>query len=287
MDPYNIKVLTPNNNRSKYFGVDYFANFYDGSNPSFRYFASAIDELKIYKHEEVSFNSLKYKLFLQEIQNLEPRKIIGIFQNPDVYQDLDSIAFVLDDLKKYDLGLFLETSSDKILNNLEELKNFSKTQPLIIAYPLYSYQRINLSFFNNLECFEDSLKTLHKLSDTIDNVGLIIKPLIPRINDSSENLEKIITKADNLNLRFIYPSFSLHFDSFKLKNFYDIIDVERPELRNYYIDNFGLKYNWESHNFTDLKKIFIFNTKKTKLKYAMRDIISLYRDDEFTQLKLF
>ncbi len=287
MESYNIKVLTPNNNRNKYFGVDYFANFYDGSNPSFRYFSSAVDELKIYKNEAVHFNKLKYQLFLQEIQDLEPRKIIGIFQNPDIYHDLDCIAFILDDLKKHDLGLFLETTSDKILTNLEELLAFSKTQPLIIAYPIYSYHKINLSFFDALHCFEESQKTLHKLSDSLKNVGLIIKPLIPRINDDSEGLEKLIAKANTFNLSFIYPSFSLYFDSFKLKNFYDIIDVERPELRNYYIDNFGLKYNWESQNFTDLKKIFIFNTKKTKLKYAMRDIIALYRDDEFTQLKLF
>lgn len=287
MDPLNIKVLTPNKNRNKFFGVDYFANFYDGSNPSFRYFASSIDELMIFKNELVKFNELKYRLFLNEIANLESPKIIGVFQNPDIYQDLDSINFILEDLKRNKLGLFLETTSEKVLNDLDNLEEFSKTQPLLIGIPIYSYQKIDISFFNNLACLENIQKILHKLIDKSIKVGLIIKPIIPKINDEVKNLEKIISKADNLNLNFIYPSFSLYFDSFKLKNFYDIIDVERPELKNYYFDNFGLRYNWESPNFSELKKVFVFNTKKSKINYAMKDIISLYRDDDFTQLKLF
>lgn len=283
----HLKVLTPNKNKSKFFGVDYFLNLYDGSLETFRYFASSIDELMIFRDEMVSFNQVKYQMFQHGIYNLEPGKIIGIFQNPDIYDSLESIGFILEDLKKYNLGLFLETNSEKLLNDLDFLKNFAETNSLLIGIPIYAYSPIELSFFNQKATMDAQIKTIHKLKEAGLNVGIIFKPLIPRVNDDSDNLKKIIDKAENLSIDFIYPSFTLYFDSYKIKNFYDIIEKERPNLKNYYFDNFGWKYSWESQNLGELKKILVFDSKKSKIKYAMKDIIDLYRDDSYTQLKLF
>ncbi|MDT8337094.1 MAG: hypothetical protein RQ856_04615 [Candidatus Izemoplasmatales bacterium] len=287
MNNPNLKVLTLNKNRIKFFGVDYFANFYNGSHETFKYFASSIDELMIYHDEMVSFNQYKYELFKMEIRNIEEKSIVGFFQNPDIYQDLDSIEFILEDLKKCELGLFLETNSDKILNDLKALKEFQKSNPLLIAIPINSYQSIDVSFFDKQANLAAMNKTIHKLTDNNLNVGLVFKPLIPRLNDEVEELEKIIDKANSLNVNFIYPSFTLYFDSYKLKNFYDIIEKERSELKNFYFDKYGQKFRWESQNLKELKKVLVFNSKKNKIKYAMKDIINLYRDDTYTQLKLF
>ena len=286
MDSY-IKVLTINKNTSKFFGVDYFASLYDGSYPTFKYFATSIDELMIFKDEMVNFNEAKFQVFKTKISEIKEKSIIGFFQNPDIYHSLDSISVILDELKRYNLGLFIETNSEKILNDLDALKEFSKTQALLIAVPINSYQGIDISFLEKQATLEYMSKTIHKLVDANLNIGLIFKPLIPRINDELEELEKIIDKSNNLGVNFIYPSFTLYFDSYKIKNFYDIIEKERPELKNFFFDKFGLKYSWESQNLSELKKILVFNSKKSKIKYAMKDIIDLYRDDAYTQLKLF
>lgn len=283
----SFKVVTINKNRTKFFGVDYFANVYDGSKESFKYFASSIDSLMNYQNEVVKFNEKKYQLFRNALFDIEPGKIIGFFQNPDIYQDLESLDFILKDLKFRTLGLFIETNSEKILNDLDALKEFSKKLPLIIAIPVHSYSHIDMTFFDKSSNMEAMTKLIHKLKDAGLNVGVIFKPLIPKINDGLEELEKIIEKCDSLNVDFIYPSFTLYFDSFKLKNFYDIIETEKPELRNFMFDKFGQKNSWESENLGDLKKILVFNSKKSKIKYAMKDIIDIYRNDSFTQLKLF
>ncbi|PKK95566.1 MAG: hypothetical protein CVV60_00745 [Tenericutes bacterium HGW-Tenericutes-5] len=283
----SFKVVIINKNRTKFFGVDYFANVYDGSKESFKYFASSIDPLMNYQNEIVKFNEMKYQLFRNALFDIEPGKIIGFFQNPDIYQDLETIDFILKDLQFRTLGLFIETNSEKILNDLDALKEFSKKLPLIIAIPVHSYSNIDMSFFDKTCNMEAMTKLIHKLKDAGLNVGVIFKPLIPKINDETMELEKIIEKCDSLNVDFIYPSFTVYFDSFKLKNFYDIIETEKPELRNFMFDKFGQKNSWESDNLAELKKILVFNSKKSKIKYAMKDIIDIYRDDAFTQLKLF
>ncbi|MGD9964165.1 MAG: hypothetical protein AB7S96_02290 [Candidatus Izemoplasmatales bacterium] len=282
-----IKSLTPNKNKSKFFGVDYFANVYDGSKQTFKYFGSSIDELMIFRDEMVSFNKAKFANFEVEASALEENSIIGFFQNPDIYSDLESISPILEVLDRYNLGLFIETNSENILNDLDILKEFSLKHPLLIAITINSYQYINISFFDKMDNLESMNKIIRKLADKDLNVGLIFKPMIPRINDEVGELKKIIEKSDSLGVKFIYPSFTLYFDSFKIKNFYDIIEKERPDLRNFYFDKFGFKYSWESQNLNELKKVLVFDSKKNKIKYAMKDIIDLYKNDSYTQLKLF
>ncbi|MGE4378598.1 MAG: hypothetical protein AB7E16_01640 [Candidatus Izemoplasmatales bacterium] len=282
-----IKSLTPNKNKSKFFGVDYFANVYDGSKQTFKYFGSSIDELMIFRDEMVSFNKAKFANFEVEASALEENSIIGFFQNPDIYSDLKSISPILEVLDRYNLGLFIETNSENILNDLDILKEFSLKHPLLIAITINSYQYINISFFDKMDNLESMNKIIRKLADKDLNVGIIFKPMIPRINDEVVELKKIIEKSDSLGVKFIYPSFTLYFDSFKIKNFYDIIEKERPDLRNFYFDKFGFKYSWESQNLNELKKVLVFDSKKNKIKYAMKDIIDLYKNDSYTQLKLF
>lgn len=282
-----IKSLTPNKNKSKFFGVDYFANVYDGSKQTFKYFGSSIDELMIFRDEMVSFNKAKFANFEVEASALEENSIIGFFQNPDIYSDLESISPILEVLDRYNLGLFIETNSENILNDLDILKEFSLKHPLLIAITINSYQYINISFFDKMDNLESMNKIIRKLADKDLNVGIIFKPMIPRINDEVVELKKIIEKSDSLGVKFIYPSFTLYFDSFKIKNFYDIIEKERPDLRNFYFDKFGFKYSWESQNLNELKKVLVFDSKKNKIKYAMKDIIDLYKNDSYIQLKLF
>jgi len=287
MDQFNFKVLTVNRNKNKFFGVDYFANFCDGSHQTFKYFSSSVDELAVFKDEMVGLNQFKYEIFKTEIANLEPGRIIGIFQNPDLYSTSDSIGFIIEELKKFRLGLFLETNSDKIIDDIDRLVEFSKELPLLIAIPISTFSSPILNIFGENTSLEKAAKMIQKLADANINAGIVYKPLIPKINDNLEDLAKIIDKAQSLNIKFIYPSFTLYFDSFKLKNFYDIIEKEKPELKNYYFDKYGLKYSWESDNLGELKKILVFNSKKRDLKYAMKDIINLYRNDAYIQLKLF
>ncbi|MGE4572652.1 MAG: hypothetical protein AB7E09_07940, partial [Candidatus Izemoplasmatales bacterium] len=87
---------------------------------------------------------------------------------------------------------------------------------------------------------------------------------------------------------FIYPTFTLNYDSKKLNEFYDLIDKEKPEFKSKYFDKYGYKKSWISDRAEELKKIFIFNIKKTKIAYSMNQIIDLYKTTkQQEQISLF
>lgn len=283
---YMNHILAPNKNKNRFFGVDYFMNILTGSNPSYQYFATSLDANPVFQEGPVLFHRERLERLDEELSNKETGSIIGILNNPDIYDGVDSLVCVLAILEKYQMGLYLETTSLHVLNDLELLVEFSKKLPLLIAIPVATVDMNSLLFGDHLK-IDHAAKIIQKVSNASLNVGLLIKPVIPFVNDQLEEFTTIIDKAIHAGSRFIYPSFSLRFDSRKIKDFYDVIDREFPELVVKYHDLFGQKTIWESENSSDLKKNYVILCRKNKVLYAMKDIVNSYKPDLNIQLKLF
>lgn len=286
MEQLNFHILTPNKNKKRFFGVDYFMNILTGHNPKFKYYATSIDSNSVYEEGPIEFLQGQYESLDMELSTKESGSIIGIANNPDIYEGLDSISTVLNILEKYEMGLYLETNSLKIIDDLERLVEFSKKYPLLIAVSAAVVDLDSELFGEELK-IDHATKILSKCNHYNLNAGLLIKPVIPYINDQLDQFVILLEKAVHANASFIYPSFSLRFDSKKMKDFYDVIDMEFPEFMVKYYDEFGQKTVWESEQASELKKNYVIICRKNKVLYAMKDIINLYKPDLNIQLKLF
>jgi len=286
MDNINLHILSPNKYQKRYFGVDYFMGILKGSNPLFKYYSTPIDQNPVFNDGPISFLDEMYEFLEYEISKKEPGSIIGIESNPDVYDGVESINRILEILKKYSMGLYIETSSIKILKDLDALKAFAEELPLLLAIPVANISVKSRLLGESLN-LDSTLKIIPKLANFGLNVGVIVKPIIPMINDDLESFTKIINQTIAAGVKFVYPSFSLKFDSKKLKAFYDIIDMEFPMNMVKYQEMFGHKTTWESKTVPNLKKNYVILCKKHKVLYSMKDIINSYKPDLNIQLKLF
>ncbi|XMB72406.1 hypothetical protein RJI07_00520 [Mycoplasmatota bacterium WC30] len=286
MNNLSLHILSPNKNTKRFFGVDYFMNILSGHNNTFKYYSTSLDANPVYKPGPITILEEKYQFLENELASKEKGSIIGLLANPDIYQGVDSLKVIIDILTKYEMGLYLETTSEKIIEDFELLEKFSENHSLLIAVPCAT-NSINSKLFGSELHIDKTVKILQKAKNYKLNVGLIVKPIIPFINDNTTNFKALIEKAISAGVNFIYPSFSLKFDSKKLKEFYDVIDIEFPELMNKYHDLYGHKTTWESQNISELKKNFVIICRKNKVLYAMKDIINLYKPDLNIQLKLF
>lgn len=286
MDSLYLHLLTPNKYQNRYFGVDYFLHLLSGSNPTYKYYSTPLDQNPVYLDGPVSFLEEYYDFLETEIKHKEEGSIIGIQQNPDVYDGLDSIKRLLDILAKWKMGLFLETTSPKLLNDIEALKVFSMNVPLMIAIPI-SAVKPESDLFGHQPTLDDALKLIQKLKAANISCGVLIKPIIPFVNDGLSTFRTLIQRSIEEGVDFIYPTFSIKFDSKKIKAFYDIIDTEFPALMVKLHEHYGMKHVWESPNMSLLKKHFVIECRKHKVLYAMKDIIHLYKPDLNLQMKLF
>ncbi len=286
MDHLNLHILTPNKHKKRFFGVDYFMNIATGYNPAFRYVSTPLDPNTVYKEGPVKIHPEMYRFLEAEISTKEKGSIIGIFQNPDIYMASNSLLRIIEILEKYEMGLFLETSSVKIFNDIEKLVEFSKKNPLLIGITTSNIEP-RLNILSESDSLNNTSKILNKLRQNNLNCGMILKPIIPQVNDDIDSFNLILDACIQFDATFIYPTFTINFDSKKIKEFYNIIDLEVPNFMNYYYDKFGYKNSWETENASELKKNFVIKCKKHKVLYAMRDIINLYKPDLNIQMKLF
>ena len=125
MEKFDLHILTPNKSKKRYFGVDYFMNITTGYNPAFKYLSTPLDPNSVYKNGPISLLPEMYDFLEVELSNKEKGSIIGIFANPDIYDATSTIEPIINLLEKYEMGLFIETSSQKIVDDLSCLKSFS------------------------------------------------------------------------------------------------------------------------------------------------------------------
>ncbi len=286
MENIYLHILTPNKHLKRFFGVDFFMNILTGSNPLFKYYSTTLDANPVYKTGPITFLDEMYDFLETELSNKPKGSIIGIQSNPDIYSGLKSLDRIIELLDKYEMGLYLETNSTKVIKDIPLLKAFSEKRPLLVSVACATTE-IKSKLLGDRYLADNGMKIVQKLTNSNILTGTLIKPIIPAVNDGLEDFTKILDMAINAGVDFIYPSLSLKFDSQKIKAFYDIIDIEFPENMVKYHEQFGYKTTWESKNLPELKKNFVIVCKKNKVLYAMKDIINLYKPNLNIQLKLF
>lgn len=273
----NASSLIRNRHKDKYFGIDYYANICHGSNPIYNYLATPLDFYPLANEKSPSRCLDRETDLIKHLSLFDSPKIIGFFDNPDVYQCRESLAEIIREIGHANHGLFIQTYSLNILNDIDTLVEFNQSNPLLVGLPISGLEDGELSIFNS----QNHFKTVEKIAKALDkasiNYGFIIKPVIPFINDDVKDFSILLTKLIELNPAFIYPTFSVTFDSKKLNNFYQLIDRERSELKSKFFDIYGYKKSWMSPLSSQLKRTFIFTIKKTKIAYSMNQIIDLYK----------
>jgi len=286
-------ILTPCKNPLKYFGIDFFASLFHGSHPGREYYASLADIDQTYHHDEaVTVKTDVAFLFRQELQYKAEGSLIGFYQNPDPYSKqlmpTDFMREILVAIIDKHMGVFIETSSDQILNDIDLLKKIGETAPVAVMVPIgFSIDLIQ----KKIERFEPDmahkLKLIHKLAQEQIPVGVIMKPVIPFINDTESNVVDILNKVKEAGARFVYPTFGIVLMDKQRNKFYQLIDNEFPGLKNIYMDTFGNRKSLASPNSGKLKKAFVIEAKKLKLIFGMKDIVKSIKPAGETQLKLF
>lgn len=284
----NTSSFIRNRQKDKFFGIDYYANLCHGSNPIYNYLSTPLDFYPLANHKAPSRSLDREQEFIKRLHTFDGKKIFGFFENPDIYQCHESIKPLIDQLKETEHGMFIETNALNLLNDIEALDDFSKDHPLLIGIPVSVKHLNQLSIFSH----QDQGKTIDRLVRALHKssikYGFIIKPIIPYLNDDIKGFNELLARLIDFKPDFIYPTFSLNFDSRKLNNFYDLISLEKPELKTKLFDLFGHKKSWISPNASQLKRHFIFNIKKTKIAYAMHQIIDLYKQGKHnSQISLF
>ncbi len=288
----STRILVPAKEPARWFGIAYDADPYRGCSFGCIY----CDSRNAIPAGE-SFDSIAYRedadvLLAGELAPKPYGTVIGIGSLYEPYNSLEpSVKLTrrfLEATAAAGMGIVIMTKSDLVLADVDVLKRIRENAAAVV---IMTVTTTNEDVVKKLEpgapTTAERFKAIAKLSAEGILTGVLMQPIVPFINDTEENVTAIVRKAKDAGAQFVYPSFGMNLSGRQRDHFFDMIDREFPRLKNVYMDHFGFRNSCQSKFAPALKKAFVFECKKLKIKYGMNDIVKAIKPSSSVQMKLF
>jgi DNA repair photolyase len=113
-------------------------------------------------------------------------------------------------------------------------------------------------------------------------------PILPFINDTEENITKIVRSAGEAGAKFVYPAFGMTLRSGNREYYYEKLDKFFPDVKEKYIKQYGTRYQCTSQKAKSLWRVFKEECQSCDLLSDMRGIIHTYKSGyESRQMDMF
>ncbi len=120
-------------------------------------------------------------------------------------------------------------------------------------------------------------EAINKLRESGIYTGVLMMPILPFINDTKDNIDKIINQAHKSGANFIYPMFGVTLRSNQRFYYYKKLRENFPNLVSKYQNLYGDKYICNSPNYKSLQQYFEQKCSELEITYKMEEIISEYK----------
>jgi len=273
-----------------WFGTTYNMNIYRGCNQGCIYCDSRSSCYQVKNFDTIRVKENAPLIIERELSSKRKKGIIGLGSMSDPYNIFEkNLLFTRDSLKainKHNFGVFIITKSDLVLRDIQIFKEINNHSVCNIAITITTAKdNLQARIERNTPTTSKRFDVVKELSKNGIYVGVMMMPILPFINDTVENIERIVELANQANAKYIYPSFGVTLRDNQRDYFFDRIG---EELKNQYINTFGNAYMCVSPNHGVLKNHFEKLCDKYGILYKMSDIIKASKDYvKSTQMSLF
>lgn len=297
MEYIKAKTLVSNYvENNSWFDLNYNMNIYKGCCHGCIYCDSRSECYHIEDFDRVRAKENSLEIIEKDLRSKRRKGVIGTGAMSDPYnpfeKQLQLTRGALELINKYNFGISIATKSPLITRDIDILKKISIHSPVLIKITVTTVddelcKKIEPHVLPSSERF----KAIKALSDNGIFTGILLMPILPFINDSSENIRGIVKGAYDSGAKFIFAyGMGLTLRGNQRSYYYDKIRKLFPEenLMGRYIRCYGDKYECSSPKSTELWKLFKHECEKYGILYKMEDIIKAYRSNyEEEQMSLF
>ena len=242
---------------------------------------------KVYgmKHEfediEVKENALQ--LLKRELMK-RPKSMIGTGAMTDPYIPLENrLKFVrksLELIDRYGFGFTCITKSDLLLRDLDLLKKINSNTKAVVQMTLTTADDELCSILEPNVCNTSRrIEVLNILKDEGIPTVVWLCPILPYINDTSENINSILDSCIDADVKgIICYGMGLTLREGNREYFYEKLDHHFPGLKDRYVKEFGNSYSIPSPNSEELMNLFFKRTSRNNILNNPREIFEYLND---------
>lgn len=288
-------IVSEYRSNNEWFGAHYNMNIYKGCNHGCIYCDSRSDCYNIDHFDTVRVKADALRTIERDLKSRRKKGVVGSGSMSDPYtayeQDLALTRGALALIHRYGYGVALFTKSDLIVRDLDLLKAIAQHSPVLAAITITTAEdALSEKLEANVCVSSRRFKAVQALSDQGVFAGILMMPILPFIEDTPDNIRKIVHLASQHHARFIYavPQFGVTLRSNQRDWYFDKLDLLYPGLKEKYISVYGEAYECASPNAKQLWSIFTEECEKARILYRMSDIIRTYQKGYgHAQLSLF
>ena len=218
-------------------------------------------------HMEHAFEDVEIKEnAIDLLENTLKRKRLKCMLNTgsmtDPYLPLEdefgSVRKALSLAYKYGFGFTLITKSNRVLKDLDLLKAINDKTKCIVQMTLTTYDEdLCKKIEPNVSTTKERVEALKKLNEAGIPTVVWLCPILPFINDTEENIKGILNYCIEAKVYgVICFGMGLTLREGNREYFYNQLDQSFPNIKDKYIQTYGMQYQINSPNHTTLMKLF-------------------------------
>lgn len=271
----------------QYFGLSYNMNLYRGCQHACIYCDSRSSCYQLGNLSNIRYKKNAIELLTNELKGKKLRGTIGFGAMNDPYMPIEKeyqlTRKALTTIDRFRFPVHILTKNDMVLRDTDILTSIGE---------VYSAVSFTITTANNDLCkliepgatdTSTRFRAISKLRNQGIYTGFFVMPILPFINDTTENIEQLVKMAVDSGAQYMVPYFGLTLREGSREYYYNKLDAHFPGLKKEYIKKFGTSYECLS---PDVKKLYdrFYNLAN---KYEIPTKIAFYKPLSNEQLKLF
>lgn len=284
MDTIPAKTIIQKCKNTSWFGTEYNMNIYKGCCHGCIYCDSRSECYRVDNFDTVRSKENALIIIRDELRRKVKSGIIGTGSMSDPYNPFEKeyqlTRHALELADAFEFGAVVLSKSALIARDIDIFQSIAEHSPMMAMMTVTTADdELCKKIEPNVSVPSERFETLAKMSQAGIFTTVAMMPLLPFINDSVENVLKIVRTAKECGARAVYPSFAVTLRTNQRDYFLEKLDEKFPEsgLKEQYIQRFGTSYICRSPESRKLAASFCSECDKLGLAYKMTDIIRLYQ----------
>ncbi|MFR1448705.1 MAG: radical SAM protein [Beduini sp.] len=218
-------------------------------------------------HMEHAFEDVEIKenaivLLENTLKRKRVKCMLGTGSMTDPYipleDEFESVKKALSLAYKYGFGFTLITKSNRVLKDLDLLKAINDKTKCVVQMTLTTYDEdLCKKIEPNVSTTKERVEVLKKLHEAGIPTVVWLCPILPFINDTEENIKGILNYCIEAKVYgVICFGMGVTLRKGNREYFYSQLDRLFPNLKNKYIQSYGMRYQVNSPHNGKLMKLF-------------------------------
>lgn len=288
-------IITRSKKPEYWFGTEYNMNIYKGCCHGCIYCDSRSDCYGITSFDTVRAKENALTIIRDELRRKTKRGVISTGAMSDPYnpfeKELELTRHALELCNAFEFGIAVATKSRLLARDIDVLEDIKEHSPVLCKVTITtSDDALAKKIEPGVPPSSERFALIRELTEYGIYAGVLLMPVLPFLEDSDENIRRIVHMAGEAGAKFIYPAFGVTLRENQREWYFDRLNHLFPgeQIAEKYQKKFGYSYECRSPRSRQLWKVFTKECQDAGILYQMQDIISSYkRPYQLEQLSLF